>query len=158
MGYLYPMRKTNLPDDLQSLLKRIGERLAATGKSERGAAEEAGLSGSTIRNIREGKVASPRLDTLRRLAAVLDTRVEWLAFGSEDQEGARRSAFTASTLPLSGRPHPQSLLPPSAARLRQVPSDPVTTSRKGRLLSRPCLAMRTTLMPASRFLGWSAIR
>jgi transcriptional regulator with XRE-family HTH domain len=78
------MERIEIPQEVQALLDRIGERLKATGKSERGASEEAGLSGSTIRNLREGKVASPRLDTIRKLAAVLDTSVEWLAFGTEN--------------------------------------------------------------------------
>ncbi|WP_457091055.1 LexA family protein [Microvirga sp. P5_D2] len=80
------MEKTALSPEVQALLDRIISRLEATGKSERAAAEEAGLSGSTIRNIREGKVSSPRLDTIKKLAGVLDTSVEWLAFGS-DQVG-----------------------------------------------------------------------
>jgi transcriptional regulator with XRE-family HTH domain len=78
------MEKAALTPEVQALLDRIVSRLDAVGKSERAAAEEAGLSGSTIRNIREGKVASPRLDTIRKLATVLDTSVEWLAFGSEN--------------------------------------------------------------------------
>ncbi|WP_404291502.1 helix-turn-helix domain-containing protein [Microvirga sp. RSM25] len=78
------MERTEIPQEIRALLDRIAQRLGATGKSERAAAEEAGLSGSTIRNLREGKVASPRLDTIRKLAHVLDTSVEWLAFGSEN--------------------------------------------------------------------------
>ena len=92
------MRQANLSDDLLAMLHRIHERLAATGKSERGAAKEAGLSGSTIRNIREGKVASPRLETLRRLAPVLDTSVEWLAFGTEGEGGAAATPVYAASL------------------------------------------------------------
>ena len=92
------MRQANLSDDLLAMLERIRERLAATGKSERGAAKEAGLSGSTIRNIREGKVASPRLETLRRLAPVLDTSVEWLAFGTEGEGGPAATPVYAASL------------------------------------------------------------
>lgn len=95
------MTKAKLSPDLQSLLSRIRERLDITGKSERGASEAAGLSSSTIRNIREGKVASPRLETLRRLAGVLDTTVEWLAFGSEpmDQSASASAAiFTSASM------------------------------------------------------------
>lgn len=92
------MRQANLSDNLIAMLDRISERLAATGKSERGAAKEAGLSGSTIRNIREGKVASPRLDTLRRLAPVLDTSVEWLAFGTAGESGPPATTSYAASL------------------------------------------------------------
>jgi len=68
----------------QDVLTRIQERLAALGKSERGAAEEAGLSAAAIRNMREGKSTSPRLDTIRKLAPVLKTTPEWLAFGADN--------------------------------------------------------------------------
>lgn len=66
------------------LYERIQERLRATGKSERGAAEAAGLSAAAIKNIREGKSQSPRLETIRKLAPVLETTPEWLAFGLRD--------------------------------------------------------------------------
>lgn len=65
------------------VLDRIQQRLKATGKSERGAAEEAGLSAAAIRNLREGKSQSPRLDTIRKLAPILESTPEWLAFGIE---------------------------------------------------------------------------
>ena len=68
-------------DDDQAVLSRIQGRLEAVGLSERGAAEKSGLSASAIRNFREGKSQSPRLDTLRKLAPTLQTTPEWLAFG-----------------------------------------------------------------------------
>jgi transcriptional regulator with XRE-family HTH domain len=69
--------------EIDPVLDRIQQRLKATGKSERGAAEEAGLSAAAIRNLREGKSQSPRLETIRKLAPVLDSTPEWLAFGIE---------------------------------------------------------------------------
>lgn len=72
------------PTEDQAVLGRIQARLDALGLSERGAAEKAGLSAAGIRNIREGKSQSPRLDTLRKLAPVLQVSPEWLAFGVSD--------------------------------------------------------------------------
>lgn len=70
--------------DTKALLARISKRLHATGLSERGAAEAANLSSATIRNIREGKSKSPRLDTITQLAKVLQTTPAWLAYGIGD--------------------------------------------------------------------------
>ncbi|UMY19095.1 LexA family transcriptional regulator [Methylobacterium organophilum] len=67
----------------QAVLARIQSRLLALGLSERGAAERSDLSASAIRNIREGKSQSPKLETIRKLAPTLETTPEWLAFGIE---------------------------------------------------------------------------
>lgn len=85
-------------DDDHSVLTRIQARLDALKLSERGAAEKAGLSAAAIRNIREGKSVSPRLQTLRSLAPVLETTPEWLAFGV-DPAVTRAMAETAERTP-----------------------------------------------------------
>lgn len=65
-------------------MQRIQAKLEEHDLSERGAALAAGLSASAIRNLREGKSESPRLVTLKKLAPVLHTTPEWLAFGLEN--------------------------------------------------------------------------
>lgn len=100
------METAEVAPDAAALLNRIQERLRALGKSERGAAEEAGLSGAAIRQIREGKSRSPRLDTIRKLAPVLETSVEWLAFGREPEAtfGTVRSEATLRERPVVAIP------------------------------------------------------
>lgn len=46
----------------------------------------AGLGESTIRHLREGKARSPKVETLEKLAAALDTSPTWLAFGEGSLE------------------------------------------------------------------------
>lgn len=60
------------------IAQRIAQRLRDLGKSERQASLEANLSDSFIRNIRLGRSANPRIDTLKRLAVSLETNVGWL--------------------------------------------------------------------------------
>jgi len=69
-----------------SLAGRIGWRLQKLGKSERAASLEAGLSDSFLRNIREGKSQSPRIDTLEKIAQVLGTTTAWLISGEGREE------------------------------------------------------------------------
>ena len=85
-------------DDDQAVLSRIQARIDALGLSERGAAEQSGLSASAIRNIREGKSQSPRLDTMRKLAPTLKVTPEWLAFGV-DEDIAKAQEETAKLEP-----------------------------------------------------------
>ncbi|UXM95389.1 helix-turn-helix transcriptional regulator [Bartonella sp. HY329] len=69
-----------------NLASRIKQRLEKLGKSERKASLEAGLSDSFLRNIREGKSLSPRIDTLEKIADVLQTRAHWLISGEGEEE------------------------------------------------------------------------
>lgn len=64
-----------------TLIERIDRRLAATGKSAKGASREAGQSESFIKNIRLGASKSPRADGLQALARVLGTTIDWLTEG-----------------------------------------------------------------------------
>ena len=64
---------------------RILERLEALGKSRRGASKEAGLGETAIRDLLNNDTQSPRLDTLRKLAPVLEVTVEWLTTGKGDK-------------------------------------------------------------------------
>ncbi|MGG3813435.1 XRE family transcriptional regulator [Methylorubrum rhodesianum] len=92
-------------DSDHAVLARIQSRLDALGLSERGAAEKSKLSASAIRNIREGKSQSPRLETIRKLAPTLKVTPEWLAFGGEDEIEAAKAASAAlppASLPVVG--------------------------------------------------------
>lgn len=66
---------------MDSLADRIRFRLEQLGKTERKASLEAGLSDSFLRNIRERKSLSPRIDTLEKIAHVLQTTAHWLISG-----------------------------------------------------------------------------
>lgn len=71
--------------DSKVLMQRIDQRVAAVGLSYRATAKASGLSDNAI-NIMRKKIASganhhPRVDTLRALAPVLHTTVEWLING-----------------------------------------------------------------------------
>ncbi|WJW80518.1 XRE family transcriptional regulator [Bartonella sp. TP] len=66
-----------------NIAARIESRLKILHKSERQACLEAGLSDSFIRNIRVGKSVSPRIDTLDKLAVVLQTSTAWLCAGQD---------------------------------------------------------------------------
>jgi len=69
-----------------SLAMRIQVRLQELGLSERQASLKAGLSDSYLRNIREGKSSAPRIDTLKKIALVLDTTPDWLMSGERVEE------------------------------------------------------------------------
>lgn len=64
-----------------SLATRIQERLDALGMSARAASLRATGSDNTIRHILNGRSGNPRVDTLAKIAAVLETTPEWLLQG-----------------------------------------------------------------------------
>lgn len=68
-----------------SLAKRIALRLEALELSEAEACRRAGLAHTYIRDIRKGVKRSPRPETLKRLAGVLGTTMEWLLDGKGEQ-------------------------------------------------------------------------
>lgn len=70
-----------------SLADRIQQRLDALGLSARAASRAAGGSDSTIRNILTGASESPRLDTVRKLAKILQVSESWLATGEDGPTG-----------------------------------------------------------------------
>lgn len=79
---------------LEDIVKRIEERLAATGLSAKAASEAAGLSEDAIRNmqrkVRAGVRAGVSTRTLAALAPVLETDVQFLLRGGHVEE---QSAF-----------------------------------------------------------------
>ncbi|WP_246708085.1 helix-turn-helix transcriptional regulator [Bartonella sp. HY038] len=82
----------NNKNNFDSLAGRIKQRLEKLGKSERKASLEAGLSDSFLRNIREGKSLSPRIDTLEKIAVVLQTTAQWLMNGEGNAEFLHQNA------------------------------------------------------------------
>lgn len=90
----------------QDLLRRIQIRLDKTGLSESGAPKLAGMSDSTIRNMRRdieaGKSRSMSAATVEKLAAVLRTTSHWLLTGegSEELEQAEDYRDTVCFVPL----------------------------------------------------------
>lgn len=81
------------------LSERIRSRIEELGLTEAGAAKAAGLGASAIRNIREGKSLSPRLDTVVKLAAILQVTPEYLAFGVNDDDLSLAQQETAAREP-----------------------------------------------------------
>ena len=65
---------------------RIRERLEALGLSMRRASELSGMGETAIRDLLKNDTQSPRLDTLRKIAPVLKTSVEWLVNGEGEPE------------------------------------------------------------------------
>lgn len=66
------------------LLARIQERLKALKISPSQASLRAGLSKDAIRNLQRGSTIGMRTQSLKALAPVLDTSVEWLLEGNTD--------------------------------------------------------------------------
>jgi len=89
------------------LIERIQARLQALNLSERQASLKAGLSDSYLRNIREGKSSAPRIDTLEKIAHVLETTPSWLMSGenlglSPDGGGEFDGSYEPANAQLSG--------------------------------------------------------
>jgi DNA-binding Xre family transcriptional regulator len=62
----------------KTIAERIEDRLRALGKNASSVALEAGLGRSSVRDILVGKVTSPRLDTLEKLAEPLKCDLDYL--------------------------------------------------------------------------------
>ncbi|MCW4114772.1 XRE family transcriptional regulator [Aurantimonas sp. MSK8Z-1] len=82
-------RDRGAPRTGNALLDRIELQLAATGKSATAASREAGLSADAIRNLKRAAkrgdaLASLSMASLRKLAPVLQTSVEWLTGGASE--------------------------------------------------------------------------
>jgi phage repressor protein C with HTH and peptisase S24 domain len=96
------------------LKRRITERLEAMGKSARSASLDVSTNADLIRNILVGKTIAPRIDTLEKIAAALDTTPDWLT-GRSDEAAA----------PVTGAPRGSEIraadvdLPP----VRRLPND-----------------------------------
>ena len=66
---------------MESIAHRLRYVREASGLGTKVLSEACGLSGSHVRMIEQGDVASPDLRTLERMAATTGVPVSWLAFG-----------------------------------------------------------------------------
>lgn len=76
-----------------TLINRINQRLGEVGKTASRASLEATGAKETLRKILDGTTKNPRIDTIEKIAAALDTTAEWLQGKSE------QSATTATPQP-----------------------------------------------------------
>lgn len=117
VGYKYPGRQGStypstarvqrviIPGMERPFISRIQERLAATGKSVRGAALDAGLSETALKDLLANEKQSPKLDTIEKLAKSLGSDPAWLAYGvSGDIVKAQEETATQvpASLPVIG--------------------------------------------------------
>lgn len=72
-----------------SLQKRLKIRMDLTGMNAFETAKKAGLGESFVRDILRGKSKNPGIEKLERLAAALDTTVEWFTSADEGKAAAR---------------------------------------------------------------------
>lgn len=90
---------------MSGLIDRIHRRLAATGKTARGASLEAGLSDAFVRNILTGKARSPSAHNLAKLARTLQTTEAWLLRGegleaAQPEEQDEPASLSTGVMPL----------------------------------------------------------
>lgn len=78
-------------DAPETVADRIRQRLKAVNKTPHGASVEAGGGPSLIPNILNGRSKNPRIDTLNKIAPVLETTGEWLMNGDKAPEDERAS-------------------------------------------------------------------
>lgn len=86
----------------EEIIQRIEERLIALNKKASRASIEAGLGVGAIRDLqrgRRGKIIAPTIATLEKLAPVLETTAEYLAFGSRKNS---KRVTNHVTLPVLG--------------------------------------------------------
>lgn len=124
------------------LIQRINQRLAIVGKSAQRVSVEATGAKETLRKILDGTTKSPRIDTLLKIAAALDTSVEWLMGQTEDPAPTATTKPIASDvrsaeLPLPGRSEMPKDVPvlgtAAGSHLRgafQLSSDPIDYVRR----------------------------
>lgn len=100
-----PVSGVIVPRMERPFVHRIRERLDATGKSVRKAALDAGLSETALKDLLANEKQWPKLDTLQKLAASLETDPAWLAFGGDEDIEAAKAATAAmppASLPVVG--------------------------------------------------------
>ena len=66
------------------LILRINQRLATLGISAQAASKRATGAKDTLRKILDGTTKNPRIDTIEKLANVLETTPEWLMAKTDD--------------------------------------------------------------------------
>ena len=71
-------------ENMSTVADRIQQRLDEIGMTPRAASIKATGADSTIRHILDGRTKSPRLDTLEKIAEVLDCSSTWLMYGTDE--------------------------------------------------------------------------
>lgn len=85
------------------LQKRLKQRLTELGINPYQAAKKANLGDSFVRDILRGKAVNPSATNLAKLAAALDTTVDWLNVGSANKkQDVEPAEFKVSGLPVLG--------------------------------------------------------
>jgi transcriptional regulator with XRE-family HTH domain len=94
---------------MDSIAQRLRCVREASGLGTKVLSELCGLSGSHVRMIEQGDVASPDLKTLERIAATTGVPVAWLAFGQGDPpaDDEVRAACEAARAPVEAIPTEQ---------------------------------------------------
>jgi len=91
-----PQNKKN-DHDMTDWRTRLREQLAKSGKTRSQVCAEAGLNPAYLTQILEQKGATPRIDNLGKLAAVLNTSVSYLVEGIDlDPTAIRVVAYFGS--------------------------------------------------------------
>ena len=81
-----------------SIGARIQQRLTELGLSRRAASEAAKLNETFIRDVIDGITQSPRIQSLEKLAPVLETTVEWLRTGQGDPNQQQEDPATVRVI------------------------------------------------------------
>lgn len=105
----FPVFADMMPHMANSLIERIDVRLKKTGKSDRGASLEATGGPDFIRHLRKGRVTNPRIDSIKKLAEVLQTTSDWLIDGTGNEELTGEGDGTNAP-DVSGKPIPSAML------------------------------------------------
>lgn len=92
---------------------RIKQCLDAQAASARSIALKAGIGEDSMKNIMRGRSKHPRSDTLAKLAAALEVRVEWLATGDGPQERQENRSIELTQLELQNPPSSEKTIIPS---------------------------------------------
>ena len=114
-----------LPDRLDRLMREAGY-------NPRSLSLRAGLGITAVRDIIDGRIASPRYQTLEALARVLGVGVALLANGAPDQPADRTEANSPRDLPVYGAAQggSEGAMVISSEPIQQV-SEPLATVRGG---------------------------
>jgi len=110
---------TDMTDNPSAILARIDARLAQLDKTRAGASLEAGLSNSAIRNLARKAGRVPRVDTLMKLASVLQVDPNWLLTGEGElgQVEPRRGAADLDATSKTAKRKPRSEVEPADVAL-----------------------------------------
>lgn len=93
--------KDKTPENI--IATRMKMRMAQTGKSMTDLSEGTSIHRGVLWNIMSGNTKAPRIDTMKRIAAFLETSVEWLSGETDEQPGGNQIAIKAKAPTASGQ-------------------------------------------------------